>query len=116
MHKRGSAHDFPSVRFGDALMSKANAEDWNLRAKLQDDVFTDSRFVRRAGPRRDTDMPGCQRSDFIQRDFIISLNHKVAPKLAKILGQVVSKRVIVVDQKQHWVELVRRLWSLFDSD
>jgi len=99
MHKAGSTRDFSAIRFGDALMSKTNAQDRNLRAKAEDDVFADPRFTRRAGPRRDADMFGRQRSDFIKRDFIIPLNDKLAPKLAKILGKVVSERVVVVDQE-----------------
>src|SRR4029453_13889167 len=101
MHKIGSTHDFSSVRFGDALMSKADAKNWDLRPKAQDDVLADTRFARCAGSWRDTDTSGRQCSDFLKRDLIIALNQKRAPKLAKILGQVVSERVVVVDQEKH---------------
>src|SRR4029453_6061733 len=59
MYKSGSTHDFSAVRFGNALVSKTNTEHWNLRLKVHDDVFADSRFARSAGSRRDTDMLGC---------------------------------------------------------
>ena len=46
------------MRFGDALMSKTNAEDRNFRAKAKDYVFANSRFAWRARPWRDTNMLG----------------------------------------------------------
>src|SRR5215475_8150059 len=51
MHKNGSACDFSPIRFGDALMSKTNAEDRNFRAKAENKVFADSCFTRRARAR-----------------------------------------------------------------
>lgn len=56
MHQAGSADHISAVRFGDALMSEANAQDGNFGAEALDDFFADARFARRARPRRNTDM------------------------------------------------------------
>ena len=59
MHEAGSADHLSAIRFGDALMSKANAQDGNFGAEALDDFFADARFARRAWPGRNADLIGC---------------------------------------------------------
>ena len=49
MHQALSADDVPAVRFGDALMTEANAENRNLLTEVQDDFLADTCFARCAG-------------------------------------------------------------------
>src|SRR6266498_71872 len=56
MHEARSTDHLSAIRFGDALMSETDAQDGNLRSEAPDDFFTDARFPRRAGPRRNTNV------------------------------------------------------------
>src|SRR4029453_10975203 len=101
VHQPRSAHDFTAIRFGDALMSQANTQNWDPCAKRQNDVFTDPRLARCARAWRNANMLRRQCLNFLQRNRVISPNDKFTAKLAEILREIVSKRVVIIDQQQH---------------
>src|SRR5213078_2306198 len=92
---------FSAVRFRDALMSETDAQDWNLSPESQDDFFADPRFPWRARAGGNADVLRRQICNFIQRDFVVSLDEKFTSKFAEILREIVGERVVVIDQEQH---------------
>jgi len=103
MHESGSADHPAAVRFGDALMPETDAQDGNLGPEAQDDFFADARFAWRARAGGNADVLWRQACNFIQRDFVVSLDEKLTPKLTEILREIVGERVVIVDQEQHGV-------------
>src|SRR5882724_8483651 len=101
MHDAGSADYSPAIRFRDALMSETDPQGRNLAAEAQDDVFTDAGFARSAWTGRDTNVPWRQRRDFIKRDLIMSFDEELAPKLTKILREIVGEGVVVIEKQEH---------------
>src|SRR4029077_6371525 len=72
MHQSQSADDFSAIRFGDALMSQANTQNWRASAKLHNHVFADSRLARCARAWRNANTLGRQCLNFLQRNHVIS--------------------------------------------
>src|SRR6266480_2537957 len=97
MHEALSADHAAAVRFSDALMTKANAQNGNLLTKTQNDFLTNASFARCAGARGNANVLRSYRSDFINRDFIVAFDQHITASLAEILCEVVSERIVVVD-------------------
>src|SRR6266480_3297499 len=98
MHETASAHHVASVSFGNALMPQADAQNGNPPAKCYNNFLTDARLARCAWTRRNTNMLWPERCDLLQRNFVIPFNDNFASKLAKILGKIVRKRVVIIDK------------------
>src|SRR4029453_12578018 len=91
VHQPRSTNDFSAIRFGDALMSQANTQNWSPCSKRQNDVFTDPRLARCTRTWRNADTLRRQCVNFLQRNRIIPPNDKLTSKLAEILREVISK-------------------------
>ncbi len=103
VHEPFRTDDAPAKRLPDALMTKANAEDWNPTAQLFDNVNADPGFVGRAWPRRDDDVRRVQRGDLVHRNLIVANNLHLARVVQRTnrLHEVVRKRVVVIDNQDH---------------
>ena len=98
-------HNPAAKYFADALMSETNTEHWQLRSKAPHDVVAQAGLRRPSRSWRNANMCRSQRRNLIERNRIVAFNHQRATKLAKVLGKIVSKRVVVIDDQDHVFEM-----------
>src|ERR1700740_754191 len=84
-----------------ALVPETNSEDRGERSKLQNQIVADPSIERCSRSWRDTNPVGMHLRHLIQSHLIVSLNDQVRSELAKILDQVVGKRIVIVDDEHH---------------
>lgn len=101
MHDVRDTDHSPAVHFCNALMAQTNAKYGNLFAKTRDNFFADARLVRRSWPGRNANVTRRQRRDLIDVNRIVSCDGQFAPKLAKVLGEVVGERVVIIQKQKH---------------
>src|ERR1700719_1347697 len=88
-------------------MAEADAQDWELAGKLANQVDADSGVLRRARPGRNHDAFRLAPRDFLDGNFVVTMDLDVAAQLAEILRQVIGKRIVVVEQQNHWTQATR---------
>src|SRR5688572_32047986 len=98
MHDRWRAHNLATEGCADRLMAQTNAKYGNARAETLDRIAGNAGFLRRAGSGGNDDLFRSERFDFIQRDLIVAVDLHIRAELAKIMIQVVSERIVIVDQ------------------
>src|SRR5471030_1365444 len=94
-------HHLPTKSLRHGLMPKANAENRQPLSKVGDGRHGNARVVRRAGAGRDHQMGRGQLFNISETELIVTFNQHLGTQLAKILIEVIGKRVVVVDQQQH---------------
>ena len=94
---------FPAENMADTLMTETDPQDRNLRSELLQYLIGNPRFFRSAWTRRDDDVGRFQFRHFLWRDLIVAedLHRQLGIQLAKPLHQVVSERIVVVDEEEH---------------
>ena len=103
MHQAGRRIDVAAKNCADTLMAEAHAENRFLGTELANEfvanasVFGSSRSGRNADPLR------IERFNFRDRDFIVALHEHVTTEHAKILDEIVGKRIVVIDDQEHRV-------------
>ena len=80
---------------------QAHAENGHFPRKTLDEFDGDARFGRGTGAGRNDNALGAAAGDFVERNFVVAADLDLATELAEILGQVVSERVVVVEEKDH---------------
>jgi hypothetical protein len=101
MHRPTGADDLAAECLTDALVPKADAEDWNPRAEAFDQGNRDSGLVRRAWTGRDDNMRRRQAFNRLEIDAVVADDVGRPTQLADIAGEVVDERVVVVDEEDH---------------
>ena len=101
VEKFGSANDFAAEGSTDGLMTKADTEDGTFSCQFFDKLDRNTRFLRSAGAGRDNDAFWFATRDFFDRNFIVAMDFYRAAKFAEILGEVVGKGIVVVEEKNH---------------
>ncbi len=103
MHEPLSSDDRGAVDFGKALVTNANAEHRNPRTEVFDDISRQSSFGRSTGAGRDDDSLGVKIFDLLERDLIIALDayFRFRVNFTNSLHEVVSERIVVIEQKDH---------------
>jgi len=96
VHQSLGVHDPAAKGLADALVAEAHAEYGDFPGKAPDQRHRHPGFIGRAGTRRNHDVLGLERCDFLQRDFVVAVDHDFLSQLAQILHQVVGERIIVV--------------------
>ena len=71
------------------------------RAETLDRVAGDAGFLRRAGSGGDDDFFRPHRVDFIERDLVVEIDFNIRAEFAEIVIQVVSERVVIIDEQNH---------------
>src|SRR5882672_10518280 len=105
MHQLVRAHDLAAEDLANRLVPKADAEYRRAGGE------TLQKRQRNAGPRRrtrsgrNTDPRRPPLGDLVERDLVVARDAHVFAELAKVLDQVVSERIVVVDHQQHGVAL-----------
>lgn len=87
--------------FSNALVAETDPEKGDFAAEFPDHFIGNSRFLGRAGPRRDDDLSGLQATNLLGRDFIISIHDGVGSELAKVLNQVIGEGVVIINDQNH---------------
>src|SRR6266702_5522781 len=116
VHQRWSADDLASKYLADGLVSETNTQYRYGFVEVPDGILCNSRIGGRAGSRRNDNTRGFQSLDFFERDLIISKYAQVFAQLAKILHEVISKGIVVIDDDNHisnprWARLIARIRS-----
>ena len=101
MHEPTSAHDITPEDMADALVTEADAQDWNALTKGADHITADARFLWSTRAWRDTNMVGPLFSDLFQGNLIVAMDLHLRAHLAKVLDEVVGKGVVIVDDQKH---------------
>src|SRR5690606_24901626 len=102
VHQPGRPRYPAAVDVADALVPQADAEYRYLLAQREDNLVADAAVVRVAGARADDDVRRLQRLDFCQGHRIVAEYLDLSAQLAEVLHQVIGKRVVVVDNDDHF--------------
>jgi hypothetical protein len=95
------ADDFAAEVLADALVPEADPEQRLLACKGLDHGEAHACFVRRARPRRDHHTVRIERECLFDGDGIVAKYLLLHPKLAKVLHQIISERVEIIDYEKH---------------
>src|SRR6266550_2775221 len=95
MHNGGSAHDLAAKSLANSLMAQANTQYRNAAAKMRYQLEGYSRIGRTTRSRRDQNATRGICFNLTECNFIIPPHDHVLAKLAQVLDQVVSKRIVV---------------------
>src|SRR5271166_136278 len=101
VHKVGGANDVAAKGGADGLMAETDAENRDFSCEVFDDVDADARLVRRAGTGRDDDAFRGELLDLFQCGPVVAAHHDFMPHFPDVLHQVVGKRIVVVQDKDH---------------
>ena len=89
--------DARTVDGTDRLVPQAHTEDRHGRREPTDDRHRDTRGLRPAWSGRDHELGRLHGLDLADGDLVVAAHTHLGPELAKILHEVVGKRVVVVD-------------------
>src|SRR3984957_9377799 len=81
-------------------MAKANSESWDARPEFANYFRTDARVARSPWAWRNANSCRIQLADLVDRDLIISFHGWISAQLAENLDQIVSERIVVIDDQQ----------------
>ena len=99
MHQAGSPVHAAAIDGTEALVPETDAEHGDLSSEMFDSFWRNASvldgFTR---SRRDDQVVRLKRDQLIQRDLVVPEDADLRAQLAKVLDQVVSERVLVVDQ------------------
>src|SRR5436305_10222401 len=101
MHDLFGTDDIAAKGRPDCLMPKADTKNRDLPHKVFDQINADSGFLRRTRSGRDQDMIGLSLFDFFRSDLVIAAHLDLLPQFAQVLHQVVSERIVVVEDVDH---------------
>src|SRR5437773_3107310 len=82
-------------------MSQAHPENGRRRPELTDQVHGDPGVFRTSWSCRDDDALGIQRFDRRHGSRVVSHHHDLGSQLAKVLHEVVGKRIVIVQDENH---------------
>ena len=101
VHQFLRADDASTESRSDGLMAKAHTEDRNVAGEAPDQRNADAGFLRSTRAGRNDDAFGAPGPDFVEGDLIVAANFELLTHLPKILGEVVGKRIVVVEEQNH---------------
>src|SRR5262245_29654138 len=97
VHRRLRPAHGSSVYDSDRLMPEAHTEYRRRRTKAPDDVTGDARILGPAWAWRDHDLLGRHRANLVDGHLVVASDTQDRAKLAEILHEVVSERIVVMD-------------------
>src|SRR5207244_1400386 len=96
VHQRGCADNLSAEDFPDRLMTQAHTKYRCRFVKITDDIFGDTRIRGSSGSGRNDNSRRLQPLDLLKRDLVVSKDAQLFAKLAEVLHEVVSKRIVVI--------------------
>jgi hypothetical protein len=112
MHQVFGANYLTAKGRADGLMSEADAQHRNISfgREMPDQFDADARFLWSARSGRNHDALGMHRFDPLDGHFIVAANLNLGAQFAKILDEVVSERIVVIEDEDH-VTIIERGWT-----
>src|ERR1700722_155889 len=105
VHQVFGANYFASESRADGLVSQTDAEYRNfvrgLGGEMADQVDADASLRRSAGPGRNHDAFRTHRFDLSDGHFVVTAHLDLSTQFSKILDQVVSERIVVIEDEDH---------------
>src|ERR1700675_1370998 len=105
VHQVLRAHPLAAEGCADRLVSEADSEQRHispaLACKMQDQVDADAGFLRGAGSGRKHDAFGVHRLNLSYGHFVVAANLYLGAQFAKVLDEVVSERIVVIEDEDH---------------
>ncbi len=101
MHDLAGAHDVTAERGADGLVPQTDAENRALTGEVLDEINADASLMRCARPRRDQDVIRPEALDFLRGDLVIAADLHFFTQFTKILDQVVSEGIVIVEDENH---------------
>src|ERR1051325_1214829 len=100
VHERGRTHDSTAEDLPDGLMAETHAEDGNPPGEVLYQLHRDASVFGSSGPRRDQNLVWTTMGlDLRDRHLVVAAHVQLLAKLAQVLHEVVSERVVVVDDE-----------------
>src|SRR5688572_18560316 len=85
----------------DALMPQTNAKNWNLSAEMPNHVIRETALAWRTGTRRNQNPLWLHLLDSFQRNLIVAMHLHRHIHLAQILDEIVSERIVIIQNQHH---------------
>ena len=101
VHEVPGANDLPAECGADGLMSKADTEERDTPGEMTDQLDADSSLIRSARPRRNHDPLRFHSFNFSDCRLVVAANFDLGAQFSDVLNQVVSKRIVVVENEDH---------------
>ena len=89
-------HDFCTKYLADCLMTKTDAEDWQLTLHPLDQFFRDACILRYARTWREHDSFIVPLLDLLWCDLIVADDFNLSAQLCKYLIYIIGKRIIII--------------------
>jgi hypothetical protein len=99
----GGAHDASAKNLADGLVTETNTQDRNASSETRYQRERYARVGRAARARRDQNAAWEICLNVIERYLVVPSHHNLLAKLAQVLDQVVSKRIVVIDDQDHFL-------------
>ena len=93
--------DLTAEGMTDALVAETNAHDRQLAGEVLDDVVGQAGFARGARAGGDEDALGAVGLDLLDGHLVVPVHEHVGLQLAKVLDEVESERIVVVEDENH---------------
>src|SRR6201993_1223240 len=103
MHEMRGADDSSPKRLANRLMPQAHAQQRRLPGEVTNQINTDAGLVGRAWPGREDDFLRPHRFYFFDGDLVVAPHFHIRAQLSEILDQVVGKRIVIVENKNHHI-------------
>src|SRR6266851_2369699 len=98
MNEPRRAHDPSAKHLTNRLMTQANAENRELAGEMANDFHRHTRIIGSARPwRNHNSIWPDRRFNLVNRNLIVAAHLDSFAQLAKVLHEVVSERIVVVD-------------------
>src|SRR3989338_1740486 len=99
VHKPFCPYNLCAIGITDRLMSKTNAEERNFSCKFPYNLNRHARLFRVAWPRRYDNSLWFKLLYLLYRNLVITIDPHILTQLTKILNEVVSKGIVVVNHQ-----------------
>ena len=99
MHQPFGSDDIATEGHGQRLMAEADAQEWKTPGEMPYGLDGHTRFDRGAGPWGNDDTAGLQRLDLVDRNLVVAEYPNVFTQFPKILYEVISKGIVVIDHQ-----------------
>src|SRR6185437_7726924 len=106
MYRLGRAHDFSAHGLADRLQPEADAQHRHI-AGAAHELEADAGVIGIARTRRDHDALGPHRQRLVDGERVVALHEHLRAEFAEEVPEVVSERVVVVDQQEHGLSHLR---------
>src|ERR1700687_5217953 len=105
VHQVLRAHHLASEGCADGLVSEADSQQRHVALaparKMTDQFDADAGFLRGAGSGRKHDAFRVHLLDLSYGDFVVAANLYLGAQFAKVLDEVVSERIVVIEDEDH---------------